>query len=44
MGGDEMGKTVIETLAEFAAGLTFEELPMDVRARANDCLFDLIGC
>lgn len=39
-----MGKTVIETLAEFAAGLTFEELPMDVRARANDCLFDLIGC
>lgn len=39
-----MGKTVIETLAEFAAGLTFEELPVDVRARANDCLFDLIGC
>ena len=39
-----MEKTVIETLAGFAAGLQFEYLPVKVRERANDCLFDLIGC
>lgn len=39
-----MEKTVIETLAEFAAELKFEDLPEKVRERANDCLFDLIGC
>ncbi len=39
-----MNKTIIEDLAAFAHDLQFERLPAPVVRRANDCLFDLIGC
>jgi 2-methylcitrate dehydratase PrpD len=32
-----------KALAEFAAGLRFEDIPEDVRARARDCIQDTIG-
>ena len=32
-----------KTLAEFAAGLEYDEIPEDVRARARDCIQDAIG-
>jgi len=37
-------KTLLETLAEFAIHLRFEDLPSNVVSKANDCFFDLVGC
>ena len=31
------------TLAEYAAGLTYDDLPPDVRDRARDCVQDTVG-
>ena len=39
-----MEDTMIEVLASYACGLTFEDLPKTVVRKANDCFFDLIGC
>ena len=44
MQNEDQEKTLVERLAEFAAGLTFEQLPDSVVRRANDCFFDLVGC
>ena len=32
-----------KALAEYAVGLTYDELPSDVRALARDCVQDTIG-
>ncbi|MBW1769048.1 MAG: MmgE/PrpD family protein, partial [Deltaproteobacteria bacterium] len=37
-------KTIIEELAEFGAGLRFEDIPDEVIRQANRCLIDLMGC
>ncbi len=37
-------KTILETLAEFSVGLSFEEIPRPVALQANRCLLDLMGC
>ena len=37
-------KTILETLAEFSVGLSFEEIPEPVILQANRCLLDLMGC
>ena len=39
-----MKQEIITTLADFAHELRFEDLPADVVGRANDCLFDVLGC
>jgi len=39
-----MEKTILQALADYAANLSFGELPAEVVAKANDCLFDLAGC
>ena len=35
--------TAAQTLAEFAAGLRFEQIPDDVLARGRDCIIDTVG-
>lgn len=37
-------QTLLETLAEYAIHLRFEDLPSRVVSKANDCFFDLVGC
>lgn len=37
-------KSILETLAEFSVGLSFEEIPKPVVRQANRCLLDFIGC
>lgn len=39
-----MHKAILEELAEFAVGLSFEEIPKSVIHQANRCLLDLLGC
>ena len=39
-----MGVALLETLANFAVNLKYEDLPQDTVSKANDCFFDLIGC
>lgn len=39
-----MSETVTQTLAEFAAGLRYEDLPVDVIEEAKRLLLDTIGC
>lgn len=37
-------KTILESLAEFAVGISFKEIPKPVVHQANRCLLDFIGC
>ena len=37
-------KKILEQLAEFAVGLSIQEIPRKVRWQANRCILDLIGC
>jgi 2-methylcitrate dehydratase PrpD len=37
-------KAILESLAEFAVGISFEEIPKPVIHQANRCLLDLMGC
>ena len=39
-----MKKTILEQLSAFGTGLRFEDLPIEVVNRANDCFFDFVGC
>jgi 2-methylcitrate dehydratase PrpD len=37
-------KTILESLAEFAIGISFKEIPKPVVHQANRCLLDFMGC
>ncbi len=37
-------KAILGELAEFAVGISFEEIPKPVLRQANRCLLDLMGC
>jgi len=39
-----VAKTILEELAEFAVGISFEEIPKPVVRQANRCFIDLMGC
>lgn len=39
-----MERTLIQALADYATHLSFEDLPPQVVSKANDAIFDLIGC
>ncbi|PKL25976.1 MAG: hypothetical protein CVV46_15725 [Spirochaetae bacterium HGW-Spirochaetae-2] len=39
-----MSRTLLLQLSEFVADLKFEDLPIEVISKANDAVFDLIGC